>query len=153
MKVTFTAKEYAKLLELVWLGMQAAMGRQGPDKTSAKRYADLEQKLYDMATAQGCADMVTVGADGRLMMSEKVENDERLRKALGDYDNDTFWHELVNRMADRDLAAEQARHHAGGGGGPPINADMRLKQIEEAYWDEFEKNDLANLIFLKGGRG
>lgn len=153
MKVTFTPKEYAKLLELVWMGMQIAMGRQGPDKASAKRYAELEQMLFDLATPLGCADYVTVGADGRLIPSEKLENDERLRKALGDYDNDTFWHELVNRLADRDLAAEQARHHAGGKGGPPINADSRLKEIEDAYWDEFEKNDLANLILLRGGKG
>lgn len=153
MKVTFTSKEYAKLLELVWLGMQTAMGRQGPEKASARRYADLEQKLYDLATPLGCADLITVGADGRLMLSEKIENDERLRKALGDYDNDTFWHELVNRLADRDLAAEQARHHAAGVGGPPIDADSRLKQIEDAYWDEFEKQDLANLILLRGGQG
>jgi len=60
---------------------------------------------------------------------------------------------LVNRLADRDLAAEQARHHAAGVGGPPIDADSRLKQIEDAYWDEFEKQDLANLILLRGGQG
>lgn len=153
MKVTFTSKEYAKLLELVWLGMQAAMGRQGPDKASAKRYGDLVQKLYDMAAALGCADLITVGADGRLMLSAEVENDERLRKALGDYDNDTFWYELVNRLADRDLAAEQVRHHASNAGGPPLNTDLRLKQIEDVYWDEFEKRDLANLILLRGGQG
>jgi hypothetical protein len=76
-----------------------------------------------------------------------------MEKIGGDYDNDVFWHELVTRMADRDLAAEQARQSVLGAGGPPIDADARLHKLEEAYWDEFEKNDLANVILLRGGRG
>ena len=34
-----------------------------------------------------------------------------------------------------------------------VAADERLKQIEDTYWDEFEKHDLANVIVLRGGRG
>lgn len=118
-----------------------------------QRYAELEQKLLDLATPLGCGDLVTVGAEGRMVPSEKIVNDERLAKILDVHDNDVFWHELVHRLSDRDLAAEQARHQAKDKGGPAMDADARLKQLEEAYWAEFEKNDLANLVLLKGGRG
>ena len=40
-----------------------------------------------------------------------------------------------------------------GVGGPPIDTDARLGEIEDLYWDEFQKNDLANLVFLRGGKG
>lgn len=153
MKVTFTQKEFTRLLELVHLGMRTVEGRQGEESPHVERYAELEQKLYEMATPLGCADLVDVGFDGRLAPSEKLLTDERLDKIVGDHDNDTFWHELVTRLADRDLAAEQARKSATGLGGPSIDTDKRVREIEDAYWDEFEKNDLANVILLKGGRG
>lgn len=153
MKVSFSPKEYSRLLELVWLGMQTTMARDGRETASLRRYAEIERKLLDLAAGFGCSDLVTVGSEGRLVPSEKLHNDERLRKVLGDYDNDTFWHELVTRLSDRDLSAEQARHHASGKGGPPINADERLKQLEDGYWAEFEKNDLANMMLIRGGKG
>lgn len=153
MKVMFTPKEYTRLLELVHLGMRVVEGRQGEESPHVQRYAELEQKLYELATPLGCADLVDVGADGRLAPSEKLLTDERLDKICGDFDNDTFWHELVTRLADRDLAAEQARQSVLGTGGPSIDADVRLRKLEDAYWDEFETNDLANVILLRGGKG
>lgn len=149
----FTPKEYARLLELAHLGMQVIAAHQGHDTPAAQRYAEIEQKLFDLATPLGCADCVTVGSDGRLAPSEKITGDERLAKITGDHNNDVFWHELVARLADRDLASEQARQSMSGKGGPPIDADVRVHELEDAYWDEFEKNDLANVILLRGGRG
>lgn len=153
MKVTFSPKDYTRLLELVQLGLNVAAGRQGAEAPGLARYAELEQRLYELATPLGCADLVTVGSDGRLVPSEKLVEDERLRKLQSEYDNDTFWHELVTRLSDRDLAAEQAKQSLAGAGGPPIDADARLRQLEDAYWDEFERNDLANVLLLRGGRG
>jgi hypothetical protein len=153
MKVMFTPKEFTRLLELVHLGMRVVEGRQGEESPHVPRYAELEQKLYELATPLGCADLVDVGDIGQLVPSEKLLDDERLAKIAGDYDNDTFWHELVGRLADRDLAAEQARQSALGASGPAINAEAHLRKLEDAYWDEFETNDLANLLWLRGGRG
>ena len=154
MKVSFTPKEYARLLELAHLGMQVVAGRAPKEENTAlARYAEIEQRLYEMATPLGCGDLVTVGSDGRLTASEKLRGDERLGKILATYDNDTFWHELVTRLADRDLAAEQAKRLIAGKGGPPIDTEARVARLEDAYWDEFEKNDLANVILLKGGQG
>ena len=153
MKVMFTPKEYTRLLELAHLGLQVITGHQGRETSAAQRYAEIEQKLFELATPLGCADLVDVGGDGRLVPSEKILDDERLGKITGDHNNDVFWHELVARLSDRDLATEQARQSLSGKGGPPIDADTRLRDLEDAYWDEFEKNDLANIILLRGGRG
>ena len=34
----------------------------------------------------------------------------------------------------------------------PSTEDL-TKKLEERYWAEFEKNDLANVVVLRGGRG
>jgi hypothetical protein len=159
MKVSFTTKEYARLLELVHLGLHIAAPRDQDDEHSppprpaAGRYDELVAKLLDLATPLGCADLVDVGSDGRLLLSDKIADDERLNKLVGDYNNDTFWHELVNRLADRDLATQQTHQSLSDGGGPPLDADARLRELEDSYWEQFEENDLSNLVLLRGGKG
>jgi hypothetical protein len=36
---------------------------------------------------------------------------------------------------------------------PPPSREDQLKQVEKRYWDEFEKNDLAHVVVLRGGQG
>lgn len=154
MKVTFTAKEYRQLLELVHLGMWTVTGYQGEDTAAAKRYYTLDQRLMEMATALGCADLVETREDGSLQPSPKLAEDERVRDIQSEFQNDVFWHEFVARLAERDLAGEQARRTMETPGvEPPPSRDDQLKQIEDRYWAEFEKNDLAHVVVLRGGRG
>ncbi len=149
MKASFTPKEYRQLLELVHLGMWAVTGYQGEDTAAAKRYFNFDQKLLDLAATLGCADLVEKNADGTLQPASKLAEDERIREIQSEFQNDTFWHEIVSRLADRDLAGDQAKRTLE----PPLSTDERLKKIEDRYWKEFEKNDLASLIVLRGGRG
>ncbi len=154
MKTSFTAKEYRQLLELVHLGMWAVTSYQGEETAAAKRYFDFDQRLLGMATEFGCADLVEKREDGTLQPSPKLAEDERLRELQGEFQNDVFWHELVNRLADRELAGQQGRSTLETPGiDPAPTTDERLKKIEERYWAEFEKNDLANVVLLRGGRG
>lgn len=154
MKVTFTAKEYRQLLELVHLGMWAVTGYQGEETAAAKRYFALDQKLLGLATELGCADLVEEREDGSLQPAQKLSEDDRVRDLQSEFQNDVFWHEFVARLADRDLAAEQTKRSMDTPGvEPPPTSDERLKKIEERYWKEFEKNDLAHVVVLRGGRG
>jgi len=154
MKAAFTAKEYRQLLELVHLGMWAVTAYQGEDTPAAKRYFNLDQKLLTLATEMGCADFVEEREDGTLQPSAKLAEDERVREVQSEFQNDVFWHELVSRLADRDLAGEQAKHAMQTPGVEPApSSDDKLKKLEERFWAEFEKNDLANVVVLRGGRG
>lgn len=154
MKVSFTAKEYRQLLELVHLGMWTVTGYQGEDTAAAKRYYALDQRLMEMATALGCADLVEERDDGSLQPTPKLAEDERVRDIQSEFQNDVFWHELVARLADRDLTGEQTKRTMDTPGvEPPPSRDDQLKKIEDRYWAEFEKNDLAHVVLLRGGRG
>lgn len=150
MNVTFTSAEYGKLLELVHFAMQVVNDGREDAPAAAGPYDALVQKLLEHATPLGCSDLVTVTAEGRLAPSSKLLDDERLQTMLGDYHNALFWHELVIRLADRDLAAEQTRR---GSDESASDTDARRAQLEDGYWDEFEQNDLAHVMVLKGGNG
>ena len=154
MKAAFTSKEYRHLLELVHLGMWAVTAYQGEDTAAAKRYYALDQRLMGMAEDFGCADLVEMRPDGTLQPAPKLSEEERLRDLQNEFQNDVFWHELVNRLADRDFAGEQTKSGMDTPGvEPPPSTDERVKKLEERYWAEFEKNDLANVVVLRGGRG
>jgi hypothetical protein len=155
MKISFTTKEYARLLELAYLGRWVVASRKGEDAPPTRRYDDIFQKLLELASSLGCADLVEEREGTLLGPSAKLEENEHVREFIGEFENDTFWSELVTRLAEGDYAAEQAKRALAEAPGvePPPTPDERLKQIEDAYWDEFEKHDLANVIVLRGGRG
>ncbi len=154
MKVSFTPKEYRQLLELVHLGMWAVTGYQGEDTALAKRYFAFDQKLMQLATEMGCADLVEERPDGTLQPSPKLAEDDRIKELQLDFQNDAFWHEFVQRLADRDhLGAAAKRTLDTPGVEPAPSTDEQLKKLEERYWKEFEKNDLANVVILRGGKG
>jgi hypothetical protein len=153
MKDSFSPEEFARLLELVHLGMRTVMSREGGESPHFERYAGIEQKMLKLAEKFGCGDKVDVGGDGKLVPSSKVDADKELQQMVGKADNDVFWHELVARLADRDLGVEQTTAALGEKPGPPVNADARLKEIEEAYWAEFEKHDLARVVVLRASKG
>lgn len=153
MKLTLTPQDYRRLLELTHLGMWVVTAYQGEETAAAKRYFDLDQQLLALATEAGGADLVAKRDDGTLQPSPQLAEDERVREIQGEFTNDAFWHELVARVADRDYSTEQAKRAWSETPSvePPPTAEERIKQLEDAYWAEFEKNDLANVIVLRGG--
>ncbi len=154
MKAAFTAKEYRQLLELVHLGMWAVTAYQGEESAAGRRYFALDQKLLALATEMGCADAVEEREDGTLQPTPKLAEDDRVRELQSEFQNDVFWHELVQRLAERDLAGEQAKRALETPGVEATPSPEELtKKLEERYWTEFEKHDLANVVVLRGGRG
>ena len=105
MKVTFTTKEYARILELAYLGLRVASSDSETPDILPERYADAAQKLFALATPFGCADLVEEVAEDEFQPSEKLESGPVLEK-LARFTEDAFWRELVERLAERDLRAE-----------------------------------------------
>ena len=121
---------------------------------AAKRYFALDQRLLEMATDMGCADLVEEREDKTMQPAPKLAEDDRVRDIQSEFQNDVFWHELVQRLADRDIAGEQTKRALETPGvEPPPSREEQLKKIETRYWDEFEKNDLAHVVLLRGGKG
>jgi hypothetical protein len=154
MKIHFTQKEYARLLEMSYIATWIA-GAHDEDSPAARRYDDLEQKLLALATPLGCADYVDGDqAPGEpIYPSLKLEEESPARKAIDDFEEDTFWSELVSRLAERDYMRERLKDPLPADAGEEaMRTDMfrRVGELEERYWAEFEKNGLDNLITLFG---
>mgnify|MGYP000284467800 CR=1 FL=1 len=150
MKVSFTTKEYARLLELVHLGLCVAGARPDDPATMPERYAGIAQKALGLAEAFGCADLVEMDVNGQYFQNEKLTNGPA-REKLDEFAEDVFWAELVGQLAERDLRAELDATKLGDE--LTESEEERLSAIEDSYWREFETNGVGHLIMLRGGKG
>jgi hypothetical protein len=150
MKIAFTAKEYMRLLELVHLGLAVVGARPDDPATMPERYAGIAQKTFALAEPFGCADLVEADVNGQFFPNEKL-TEGPVREKLEQFAEDTFWSELVARLAERDLRGEL--------GSTKLSDTLsdeeseRLATIEDSYWREFETRGVDNLVLLRGGRG
>jgi hypothetical protein len=150
MKVSFTQKEYARLLELVHMGLWVAGARPEDPATMPERYAEIAQKVFALAEVLGCADLVEADVNGQYFPTEKLTTGPAQEK-LDRFVEDAFWGELVGRLAERDLQAERDA--------TKLAAELteeeeeKLAALEEKYWREFEAKGTDHLVVLRGGRG
>lgn len=150
MKVSFTRKEYSRLLELIHMGMWACGARPNDPATMPEKYDAAAQKALGLAEMFGCADLVEKDVNGRFFPSEAlVAGDAGV--TIDRFIEEAFWNELVSRLAERDLRAEL--------GATKLSRDLtdeedhRLAVLEDSYWREFEVNGVGNLVLLRGGKG
>jgi len=150
MKVSFTPKEYARLLELVHMGLWVAGARPDDPATMPERYADIAQKALGLAEPFGCADLVETDVNGQYFPGEKLTA-SATREKIDQFVDDAFWGDLVSRLAERDLVSELGATKLGDE--LTEEEQERLEQIEETYWREFETNGVDHLVVLRGGKG
>ena len=150
MKVSFTSKEYARLLELAHLGLWVAGARPDDPATMPERYAAIAQKTFALAEPLGCADLIEVDVNGQYFPNEKLTNGAA-REKIDQFVEDAFWSELVTRLSERDLRAELGPTKLG----DELTEDeeQRLSTIEDSYWREFETSGVDHLVVLRGGKG
>lgn len=149
-KISFTTKEYTRLLELVHLGLSVAGARPDDPATMPERYAAIAQKTFGLAELFGCADLVETDVNGEFFPNEKLTAGAPQEK-MEQFAGEVFWSELVGRLAERDLQSEL--------GATKLSETLteeeetRLESIEDTYWREFEANGVAHLVVLRGGKG
>lgn len=151
MKVSFTTKEFARLLELVHLGLSVAGAHPDDPATMPERYADLTQKLFGMAEGFGCADLVEADVNGEWFLNEKL-TEGVAREKMDAFVDDCFWTELASRLALRDLrneAGEAALEET------ELSSENqeKLAEFQDAYWRELEAHGVDHLVLLRGGKG
>jgi hypothetical protein len=150
MKVSFTTKEYARLLELVHMGLWMAGTRPDDPATMPERYAAVAQKVLGLAEVFGCADLVETDVNGQFFPNEKL-TEGAVHEKIDRFVEDAFWSELVMRLSERDLRSEL--------GSTKLSDELteseeaRLGEIEDTYWREFETRGVESLMMLRGGKG
>lgn len=140
-ELKLTKRQYKTLLELVSLGewMVNAI-RTEPLLT----YAEVAQLVYAGAQAAGCGDAVERETEGgKFYPRDETKPGTKLADFKDAYDEETFWEELVGRLAERDLLREH-----GADAFERLKPEERISAqcaLEDRYNDEFCERGLERL--------
>lgn len=102
MQIEFTKEQYKTLLKLVYLGNWMANAHRTED--FEENMQKLEHYVFSFAKDFGLADYVdseNVG-DGEFYPTRKFEEETEVHSLHADYDEETFWDEIIDRLGERD---------------------------------------------------
>ena len=146
MNINFTNREYEALLDMIYLAdwMLHAHDTEKSDDI----YQALEQKILGYAKDFGCGDKIVF--DPKLQQhfpTRAYEESEEIQGVIDDYDNETFWDELSDRLATRDLVRQHGAERLDSM--TPKDRIHAFCEAESLYADEFETNGLDRVEIRK----
>lgn len=143
-QMEFSEAEFRKLVEVMYLADWVTNAHTVPD--SITNPYSLEQKIYKQAKGAGCGDLVQYGEKEKVFFpSRKLE--EKGHDVLDVYDEETFWEELVSRLALRDIEEERGAEAL-----EKMSPEERMSAIsemEEKYQMECETNGISRLEIVE----
>ena len=147
MNIDFTKQEYQLLLELAFLGQWMLLAHQS-EPVEDSPHEMLAQKIMSHANEMGCDTWVEASQElNGYYPTQEFEEHSGVFDAIDRYNDNSFWDELVIRLAERDAQANAESR------GSRISGLEELRELaapfENKYADEFYTNGLDNL-FLRG---
>ena len=145
MNINFTHREYRLLLDVIFLADWVLTAHDPTGGSEDDPYQMLFQKLYSHAREMGCSDLVDeVTESNSYSPSRKYEDESGVFRWIEGYDDASFWEELIERLAERDVYAQ-------------VPTDKRDRLGVEEYWRraapyeqkyglEFERHGLDRLV-------
>jgi len=145
MKIDFTGKEYRCLLDILIIADWVMNAHKVKDDPRTEAYRNLEQKIFAYAKDEGLENLIEYAPESkRYFPTREYDEDDQTRAFIEEFENDTFWTELIDRLVERDLITQV--------GGPEnlskLSFENRIEKtipLEGKYATEFETNGLDNL--------
>ena len=148
MKINITKKEYRLLLDILYLGEWMLTAHDQEEVPEKKQYQDVVQKFYSYAEEMGYDNLIKADkALNKYFETMEYEENSQVNEIIENYDNATFWDELVSGLALRD--AQEIEGNDAFNKMSPEERIQLLYPLEEKYHEEFMANDLANLQIKK----
>jgi hypothetical protein len=148
MKINITKKEYRDLLDILSIADWVLTAHKTEPDSRVEKYEELTQKFYSLAEEMGCKDLVKFDSRlGKYYPTGKYETIGQDEEFIEEFENDSFWEELISRLAIRDMI----RHVGGTDKLSQMNGEERLHMqlpLEQKYADEFDNHGLDNLVIL-----
>ena len=150
-QIEFSNEEYRLLLDMVYIADWVMNAHEVEQQEETKPYGKLEQKLLSLAKDFGFGEYIDW--DEELQKYFPTRGFEEERPAMGfidKFEDDSFWEELVARLAERDAERKYGQKKLA-----RMGLEERIKKIdefEEKYWAEFEENGLDRLQIAPMGR-
>ncbi len=148
MKIDFSRQEYLALLDILEISDWVLHSHKVEATEETKVYRELEQKIFSHAKDFGCDHLIDASApDGRLYPTREFEETSAAGDFIESFEEDTFWSQLVEHLAERDLSREVGKDHLSA-------LDQgerweRLEAVESKYWEEFQKNGIERLEIVE----
>ena len=131
MKLELTAKQYRRLLDMVYIGNWVLNSTRGDDRF--RDYDEVESILFEKASQEGMAVLAEV-YEGEVVPSRAfVEGG--IHEAIIEYENNVFFDILAEDLARRDMEQENVDQ----------NDTIELLNRMEEYMTEFELNGTDHL--------
>ena len=148
MKINITKKEYRLLLDILYLGEWMLTAHDQEEAPEKKQYQDVVQKFYSYAEEMGYENLIKADkALNKYFETMEYEESSQVNEIIENYDNATFWDELVSGLALRD--AQEIEGNDAFNKMSPEERIQLLYPLEEKYHEAFMANDLANLQIKK----
>ncbi len=148
MNIDFTKEEYLKLLEMLQIADWVLHAHRAEEPEETKPYRELEQKILSHARDFDSEDLVEYsGAQDRYFPTRKLEESGPAMEFIGDFEEDTFWSQLVKHLSERDV-----RREVGEDSVEALDRGElwdRLDAYESRYWDEFQTHGIERIEIVE----
>ena len=144
MKIHFTKKEYRHLLELLYIADWIVNSHTTVDQEEPKDYSDIIQKVYSYSKQMGCEDLIEhEKKQGKYFPTGKAEQELETKGYIEEFENNTFWEELISRLAERDTLQ---KYKVDSLSEISMDKSISVRCEAEAKWaKEFEDKGLARI--------
>ncbi len=144
MKIDITKKEYLTLLEILEIVDWVLHAHHTEERSETRKYREIEQKIFSYAKDIGFENLVSYDSQlKRYFSTRKFEDTSPGMDFVREFENDTFWNELVQRLVERDLIRQVGEERL-----LSMATHERFEKeepLEQRYADEFYNNELENL--------
>jgi len=144
MKINITKKEYRTLLEMIEIAHYVLFGHKTEEDPETNKFRELEQKFLSYAKDMGAKHLVTRNAKaGKYFITKEFEDKSAYMNYIDEYNNETFWDELAERLALRDLLRQEGEDKV-----REMSLTDRFQKVEAIrgkYFNEFHKNGINSI--------
>ena len=107
MKINITKKEYKTLLEMLQITDWILHAHKTDESEDTKPFKDFEQKIFAQAKDFGYDHLIEYDTElQRFFPTSEFEDTSPGREYIEDFENDSFWEDLIQRLVERDLIQE-----------------------------------------------
>ena len=147
MKIDFTKKEFKLLLDVFSIADWVLHAHKIEDDPRTKSFRILEQKIFSLAEKNGLQNYVFFDEElKKYFPTREFEENGKAMVFIEEFENDTFWDELIERLVVRDLIGEEGENAFFS---MSLEEKFRREEpLRQKYQNEFAENGLDNLRLI-----
>ena len=144
MQIDFSKEEYSTFLEILEIATWVLLAHRANEPENRKKYQDFEQKIFSYAETLGFGDLIMYDEElVKYFPTREYDENSPVRPFIEEFEDETFWGELTDRLADRDmlrtLGDKKILKMT------PEERFMTHHDLEKKYVEEFEEYGIERL--------